>query len=284
MLPTQRRSSPRTTPSPPLKKAKKSHAENMATFTLPNTDVPVKLIEGLSEEELLAFPAFKVSIIPLFIPSLISLTLAQKWIQTLQLNMSLQSNPSHEYHKSPYVLRDIRIQSVDRFGKRIGFLKLVANITNSEGEFLPGAIFLRGASVGMMVLLQPDDLPADSQDEKHVLLTVQSRVAAGGLQFVELPAGMVDKGSFAGTAAKEIREEIGLEIPEDELVNLSELAIPEGEEGEEQSPRAMFPSAGGCDEYIPIFLYEKRVPREQLNQWTGKLTGLRDEGEKVSSL
>lgn len=198
--------------------------------------------------------------------------------------MALQDNPKHVYHKCPYVLRDIKIQSIDRFGKRIGFMKIVAKITNSEGEFLPGAIFLRGASVGMLVLLQPDDLPAGSQKEKHVILTVQSRVAAGGLQFVELPAGMVDKGSFSGTAAKEIQEEIGLEIPEDELINLSELAIPACHEGEEQSPRAMFPSAGGCDEYIPIFLHEKRVPREQLDEWTGKLTGLRSEGEKVSRM
>jgi hypothetical protein len=57
----------------------------------------------------------------------------------------------------------------------------------------------------------------------------------------------------------------------------------EGEEtGEgEEVPQAMFPSAGACDEYIPIFLHEKRVPRDQLKEWTGKLTGLRDEGEKV---
>lgn len=236
----------------------------MSSFTLSGTETTVQLVDGLSKEELLQFPAFK------------------NWIQTLDSNMALQSNPSHEYHKSPYVLRDIKIQAMDRFGKRIGFLKLVATITNSEGEQMPGAIFLRGASVGMLVLLQPDDLPEDSEDEKHVILTVQSRAAAGSLQFVELPAGMVDKGSFAGTAAKEIREEIGLEIPEEELVNLSELATPERSEGGETCPRAMFPSAGGCDEYIPIFLHEKRVPREQLKEWTGKLTGLRDEGEKIT--
>ena len=92
---------------------------------------------------------------------------------------------------------------------------------------------------------------------------------------------MVDRGSFAATAAKEIQEEIGLEIPEDELINLSELAIPACPEGEEQSPRAIFLSCGGCDEYIPIFLHEKRILREQLKEWTGKLTGLRSEGEKV---
>ncbi|KAH7309281.1 NUDIX family hydrolase-like protein [Rhexocercosporidium sp. MPI-PUGE-AT-0058] len=236
----------------------------MDNFKLPGTDVSVTLVDDLSKEETLEFPAFK------------------NWISALQSNMALQSNPEHIYYKSPFVLRDIKIQAIDRFGKRIGFMKIVANITNSEGDFLPGAIFLRGASVGMLVLLQPDDLPTESQDEKHVVLTVQSRAATGCLQFVELPAGMVDNGSFSGTAAKEIQEEIGLEIPEDDLINLSELAIPACPEGEEQSPRAMFPSPGGSDEYIPIFLYEKRVPRDQLKEWTGKLTGLRSEGEKIT--
>lgn len=133
----------------------------------------------------------------------------------------------------------------------------------------------------MLVILQPDDLPKGSEKETHVLLTIQPRVAAGSLRFVELPAGMVDNGSFKGAAAKEIEEELGLRIPEDELINLSELAMQDVGDGIEDVPKAIFPSAGGCDEYIPIFLHEKRVPREQLKEWTGKLTGLRDEGEKV---
>jgi ADP-sugar diphosphatase len=213
------------------------------------------------------------------------LTRTKNWIKTLQSNLSLQhSNPSHEFHKSPYSLKHIQIQAIDRFGPRIGFMKIHATVTNKDGEFLPGAIFLRGASVGMLVLLQPDDLPRDSQEEKHVLLTVQPRIAAGGLQFVELPAGMVDKGTFGGTAAREIEEELGMKIPADELINLTELAIPEKEEEKEEEicPRAMFPSAGGCDEFIPIFLHEKKIPRQQLAEWTGKLTGLREEGEKIT--
>lgn len=135
----------------------------------------------------------------------------------------------------------------------------------------------------MLVILQPDDLPAGSGEEKHVILTVQPRIPAGALSFVELPAGMVDDGTFKGAAASEIKEELGLDIPEDELVNLTELAIPAKQERMGESvPRAVFPSAGGCDEYIPIFLHEKQVPREQLKEWTGKLTGLRDEGEKIT--
>lgn len=112
-------------------------------------------------------------------------------------------------------------------------------------------------------------------------MTVQSRVAAGGLQFVELPAGMVDNGTFTGTAAREIKEETGLEISEQDLVNMSELAVPD-KDGEETCPNAMFPSAGGCDEYIPLYLHEERVPRATLKEWTGKLTGLRSQGEKAS--
>lgn len=132
----------------------------------------------------------------------------------------------------------------------------------------------------MLVVLQPDDVPLGSEAEKHVLLTVQPRVAAGSLEMVELPAGMVDDGTFVGSAAKEIKEELGLDIPEDELVNLTELAIPGA--GDEGLPRAMYPSAGGCDECIPLFLHEKRVPRATLSEWTGRLTGLRDEGEKIT--
>jgi ADP-sugar diphosphatase len=135
----------------------------------------------------------------------------------------------------------------------------------------------------MMVVLQPDDLPDDSTEEKYVLLTVQARVPAGALQFVELPAGMVDKGTFKGAAAREIEEELGMTIPEDELVNMTELAIPDEKVGRgEEVPKGMFPSAGGCDEFIPIFLHEKRVKREQLKGWEGKLTGLREEGEKIT--
>ncbi|KAL3423997.1 NUDIX domain-containing protein [Phlyctema vagabunda] len=240
----------------------------MSTFILPNSNnVTVSLVDDLSQEQLLGFPAFK------------------NWLSTVQRNLSLQAVKHHEFNKSPYELRKINIQSIDRFGgSKLGFVKLQAEIKNTNGETLPGSVFLRGPSVGMMVLLQPDDLPRDSQAEKHVLLTVQPRIPAGGLQFVELPAGMVDDGTFAGSAAKEIKEELGLEIPEDELTNLTEMAIPKhsGRDDEEELPKAIFPSAGGCDEYIPIFLHEKRVPRVQLQEWTGKLTGLRDEGEKIT--
>lgn len=106
----------------------------MSTFTLPGSNLNVNSIPDLSEKDLLSFPAFKT------------------WITTLQHSLARQEHPSHEFHSDPYVLRKIDIQAVDRFGGgRLGFVKLKADVSNSQGETLPGSVFLRGGSVGMLV-------------------------------------------------------------------------------------------------------------------------------------
>lgn len=92
-----------------------------------------------------------------------------------------------------------------------------------------------------------------------------------------------DSGTFAGGAAREIAEETGLQIPAEDLTNLTELALSNpASDDEEHLQQGVYPSPGGCDEFIPIFLWQKRVPREQLKEWEGKLTGLRDDGEKIT--
>jgi 8-oxo-dGTP pyrophosphatase MutT (NUDIX family) len=156
-------------------------------------------------------------------------------------------------------------------------------VSNEAGETLPAAALLRGPSVAMLFMLIPDDVTPESE-ERYVVLTVQPRVPAGSLSFVELPAGMVDDaGSFKGAAAQEIQEELGVTIHEDELTNLSELAASSMESDvEEGLAQAMFPSAGGCDEHITIFSYEKRLPRDKIREWSGRLTGLREHGEKIT--
>ena len=93
----------------------------------------------VTQDELSCFPAFKT------------------WLSTLQTSLALQSKPDHTFHASPYALREIQIQSIDRFGgKRLGFVKLTATVSNDDGEKLPGSVFLRGGSVAMLVILQPD--------------------------------------------------------------------------------------------------------------------------------
>lgn len=205
--------------------------------------------------------------------------------------LALQSDISHPFYPDPYILRSVNIQSFDLFGKtRVGFLKLAATVSNSAGETLPAAALLRGPSVAMLVMLIPNDVPVDS-DERYVVFTVQPRIPAASLGFVELPAGMVDgSGNFKGVAAQEIQEELGITIAENNLKCLSELAIEESldasqkysvSQGEDLAA-AMFPSAGGCDEHITIYSYERRIPRSELQSWSGRLTGLRDHGEKIS--
>ncbi|KAJ4413987.1 hypothetical protein N0V82_008197 [Gnomoniopsis sp. IMI 355080] len=265
---------------------------NVSVFT---KDLPKDTVQDLTKDELTEWSPFKT------------------WITTLTASLALQNHASHPDHKDPYKLHDITIDSYTRFAnKRIGFLKLTANVSkaNTPQVTLPGTIFLRGPSVAMLVVLIPaaDRSDADHDDDDdnnaHVLLTVQPRIATGSLAFVELPAGMMDADSnFAGKAAQEIKEELGLVIKEDELIcltdkvaeirksrrakekNTSTTTASTGAAAtpaEERLPFAMYPSAGGCDEYIKIFAHEKRVSREQLREWQGKLTGLRDQGEMIT--
>ena len=92
-----------------------------------------------------------------------------------------------------------------------------------------------------------------------------------------------DSGTFSGGAAKEISEETGFEVPASELINMTELALPASSDSKtEHLQQGVYPSPGGCDEFVPLFLWQKRIPRGQLNDLEGKLTGLRSEGEKIT--
>lgn len=106
----------------------------MSSFTLAESGVRVNSVPGLSENDLVSFPAFKV------------------WISTVQRSLAQQKHSAHEFYHDPYQLRKIDIQSIDRFGGgRLGFVKMKADVSNSRGETLPGSVFLRGGSVGILV-------------------------------------------------------------------------------------------------------------------------------------
>ncbi|KIW47294.1 uncharacterized protein PV06_00006 [Exophiala oligosperma] len=149
--------------------------------------------------------------------------------------------------------------------------------------------------------------------EEYVILTIQPRIAIGSLSFIELPAGMIDdSGTFSGAAAKEIVEETGLGISTDDLVDMTQLAISsnnnnpstnyttgkckgktttngqqrdyseESDNDNNHLQEAIYPSPGACDEFIPIFLARRSMPRDEIESLRGKLTGLRDQGEKIT--
>lgn len=66
-----------------------------------------------------------------------------------------------------------------------------------------------------------------------------------------------------------------MEIKVSDLIDLTEFAYGKGAEG-------VYPSAGGCDEFIRCFAYEAKITREKLNEFQGRLTGLRSHGEAIS--
>ncbi|KAI5796028.1 hypothetical protein FPQ18DRAFT_256711 [Pyronema domesticum] len=231
-------------------------------YTIDTTVLPIQLPPSLTRTQLLSHGPFK------------------SWLSTLSHSLSLQSRPDHAFHSSPYQLQKIDVQSVDFFGKKIGFLKFQASITNSEGESIPGLVFLRGGSVAMLCVLVEE---GGKEGEEYVLLTVQPRIPVGSLEFVELPAGMLDGDSFSGAAAKEIKEECGIEIKADELKDLGQMALGEFVmAGNEKVEAGVYPSPGGCDEFLKLFLYRHTISKGTLEEWKGKLTGLREAREKIT--
>lgn len=93
-----------------------------------------------------------------------------------------------------------------------------------------------------------------------------------------------DSGTFAGGAAKEIEEETGLSVQQGELTDMTALALQSVQDpvDGEVLQKAVYPSAGGSDEFIPLFLCQKRMPRAEIEELQGKLSGLREHGEKIT--
>ncbi|CAI5498551.1 unnamed protein product [Closterium sp. Naga37s-1] len=149
---------------------------------------------------------------------------------------------------------------------------------------LPGIVFARGPAVGIFMLLrvaEPQPQPQTQGDgppeppTDYVVLTEQARVPVGRV-LLEMPAGMLDgnHGEYVGTAAKEVKEETGITVRHDHLINLTAFLEP-------STGQQMLPSPGGCDEGILLFLYRATVSPARIAKLQGRQTGLRHEGELI---
>jgi ADP-sugar diphosphatase len=166
-----------------------------------------------------------------------------------------------------FVVKGVKFQSVDMFGPRVGFIKFVADVTDTSGKFIPGIVFMRGGAVGMLPVLT-------CEGKKYTILTVQPRIATGRFDFAEIPAGMLDgSGNFGGVAAKELKEELDITIAQEDLIDLTAFAGMAG---------GFFVSPGGTEETLRLFAYEQEVTQEELASYEGKCTGLIEEGEQIT--
>ncbi|KAI9174798.1 hypothetical protein LWI28_022842 [Acer negundo] len=178
-------------------------------------------------------------------------SLFKQWLHNLQTETGILAN-------GDMLLKQVLIQGVDMFGKRIGFLKFKADIFDKEtGTKVPGIVFARGPAVAVLILL-------DSGGETYAILTEQVRVPTGRVM-LELPAGMLDddKGDFVGTAVREVEEEVGIHLNLEDLIDLTAFLDP-------STGCRVIPSAGGCDEEISLFLYKGSVEKENNQPATRK--------------
>lgn len=155
-------------------------------------------------------------------------------------------------------IRTIKILNVYMFGKNVGFigLELDCSLNSHLDKKLPGYVFIRGKSVGILVLI----------NSKYMVLTRQFRVPIGKMMN-EIPAGMLDEsGDFVGVAAKELEEEIGVKIKKEDLTYLTSI----------------FPSGGGCDEEIIIYLNELTLKEEEIELMKKKTYGEEGSDEVIT--
>lgn len=184
----------------------------------------------------------------------------QRWLQRLDMGFTSATDD----------VSSVQVLEIYPFGPvegGKGFVVANATVTRrlKDGKTieLPGAAFLRGDAVAVLPILIDE---ADST-KRYILTTVQPRVPFGEAACEEIPAGMVDDNShtFVGTAAKELKEETGIEIKESELQTLGSVS----------------PSPGGCDEDIELFYVEKRMSAEAIAAFQEKYTGVIQEGECI---
>ena len=167
-------------------------------------------------------------------------------------------------------LKSINIMDIFPFGPaksaKAGFVMANATIsrprTNNASKTIqpPGFAFIRGGAVAILPILH------NESGDKFVLTTIQPRVPGGESAYEEIPAGMLDaEESFIGVAAKEMKEETTLDVKKEDLFPLS----------------LIYPSIGGCDENIKIFLYQAKMTNIEIEKLQGIATGNLAENETI---
>lgn len=205
----------------------------------------------------------------------------EDWRKAIRDNLSRQRDPGHTFEADPWILKEVKIHSVHVFANgKIGFMTIEAFFERETElpKYLDRVVFLRGGSVAMLMILRPRDSP----NERYVIMTEQPRIGACSMSFLEIPAGMLDDSpEVKGKVLEEIKEETGFTIQKDELINLTELALRDAE-AKDHVQSAMYPSPANLDEFIPLFLWEKELDRQEIEDLKGKLTGLRKQQEMIT--
>jgi len=134
-------------------------------------------------------------------------------------------------------------------------------------------MFMRGPAVAILVIL----IQNEPSFTKYSVVTKQVRMPVGIDDFREIPAGVVDKNNDVTVQAKtELWEETGLSINPNELFDLTSLFENVRHPSDITSDlkyEGMYPSPGGSDEYIRLYLYQAKLDKDVIVQMPGVITG-----------
>jgi ADP-sugar diphosphatase len=156
-------------------------------------------------------------------------------------------------------LLSMEVQSFDKFGPRVAFIKCKVRVVDPQGHFSDQVLFLRGDAVSVLPILI-------CEGREYVAMVRQMRVAVGSVGWLEIPAGMLDgSNQIAVKALDELHEELGIKFAQKDLKRLIE------------QPVAL--SGGACDEMMHFFYTRMDVTRAQLEEIHDRRTGLADENE-----
>jgi ADP-sugar diphosphatase len=80
----------------------------------------------------------------------------ENWLTKLLKALAAQNDKPHPFYTNPYQIRKLEIEAADWFRPgKLGYMKLQSEITNNDPNkktnWLPGAAFLRGNSVAVLV-------------------------------------------------------------------------------------------------------------------------------------
>jgi len=170
-----------------------------------------------------------------------------------------------------FEVREVEIQQVDYRGKpspdKVMFIRLAVT-----GEGLPFRTFmeLRGEVVVLLPVVH-------TEEGEFTILVKQPRLASGHYAFAELPAGMCDGDDPEEALLREAKEELGIELSRETVVDLSARVWTEGTNGP-----PIFSTPGFLDERFHVYSAEVRMTYSELVQLDGKRTGNTTEGESIT--
>ncbi|CCH56110.1 NUDIX hydrolase [Fibrisoma limi BUZ 3] len=183
----------------------------------------------------------------------------------------LEDAPKFRFWKGQLESNGLKINGIkDHFIRRrhngeVLFAMLEVDADTPEGDKIPPVCFLKGHAASMLVSL------IDKETKEKFVVLVRQRRISDGSQTYEHPAGMVDADDAPDeVAARELGEEIGLEVRADELTKLN--------------PRLWFPSTGTSDEAMHFFYVERELSREEIMAFHHKDMGNQSEFERITTV